>query len=271
MHTTADERWSEAERAVRLLLRDTVPQPATPADRLVRVRLRIRRRRRRRYAALFGTAASLAVVVALNAVVPGPRSPQAGTDGGVTPAGPPSSTAADTATPPPSPSPSATANEDAELTTVRLTKLFGLTLRVPRDWHALEVVDPHGNPVGYVSSQPLSAPAHAVCTGTPDEVFANCGPLPSLHEGGVLMAFWSDATGKAAGAAPLRMTSPAPAGKGCRVLRGSVGTTGWGYGHSAPTGKPFGMQVSVCMRGPSDGTLATVTRALETAFPRTTG
>lgn len=85
------------------------------------------------------------------------------------------------------------------------------------------------------------------------------------------MAFRSDAPGGASDAVPLRMGGATPAGKGCRVLLGSVGTAGWGHGRSAPSGKPFEVRISVCLRGPSDGTLAVVTKALESAFPRTTG
>ncbi|MEU6341483.1 hypothetical protein ABZ883_11115 [Streptomyces sp. NPDC046977] len=260
MRATADDkRWNEAERAVRLLLRDTVPQPATPADRLVRVRLRIRRRRRRRGAAI-GAAASLAAAAALAVVLPGPGSPQVVTDR-ATPAGPP---------PPASSAPalSPSATRDPGLTTVRLPVLSGLTLRVPRGWRALDVTDPKGNRVGYVSSQPLTAPAHAVCGGSADQVLADCAPLASLDEGGVLMLFRYDGAGGTSDTTPLRMGGAAPAGKGCRVLRGTTGTTGWGHGRSAPFDKPFEVSVSVCMRAPSDGTLAAVTKALETAFPQ---
>ncbi|MFF3562158.1 hypothetical protein ACFYXS_19170 [Streptomyces sp. NPDC002574] len=266
MRTAADERWSEAERAVRLLLRDTVPQPATPADRLVRIALRVRRRARRRRAA-FGTAAALTAVVALAVVLPGLRSPQNGTDRAATPAAAPSYAASPT----PTPSPTVSATVDAGLTALHLPGLGGLTLRVPRGWHALEVADRQGNVVGYVSSQPLTAPAHALCTGSPDELFVTCRPLTSLHVGGVLMAFRSDATGKATDAVPLAMGGATTAGKGCRTLLGSVGTIGWGHGRTAPSGKPFELQISVCLRGPADGTLAMVTKALETAFPRTGG
>ncbi|MFJ5213296.1 hypothetical protein ACIP98_01110 [Streptomyces sp. NPDC088354] len=261
MRTTADGRWSEAERAVRLLLRDAVPRPSTPADRLVRIALRVRRRGRRRRVAI-GTAVSLAAAVAVAVVVPGPRSSRAGTDRGVTPAAPSSHADTGTATP------TASATVDAGLTTLRLPGLGGLTLQVPLGWHALEVTDPQGSVVGYVSSQPLNAPAHTLCTGSPDELLTTCRPLASLHQGGVLISFRSDVTGKASDAVPLAMSGTTAAGKGCRTLLGSVGTTGWGHGRTAPSGKPFELRISVCVRGPADGTLAMVTKALETAFPR---
>ncbi|WP_431961683.1 hypothetical protein [Actinacidiphila sp. bgisy160] len=258
MRAAPDEQWHETEQALRRLLRDGVPQPATPADRMRQIRRRVQRRRRRRAAAA-GAATAVAAVVACVALVPGLRPP-----GDVQPAAaaPERQRALPTATPP--------AGTTRLLKTVRLLHGAGLILQVPRSWHSLSV-DDRATATGFVSSQPLSRPSRGFCPDLADDALPACVPLKALEEGGVLLSFRPAVTGKAGLATPLRMGEPVRAGKNCRILRGDTEIVAWGSGRAAPYGKPFEVRVNVCLREPSEATLATVTQVLGTAFPRVAG
>ncbi|MFF7214717.1 hypothetical protein ACFZAU_29950 [Streptomyces sp. NPDC008238] len=260
MRAAPDEQWHDTEEVVRRLLRDGVPRPATPGDRMRQIRRRVRQRRRRRATAA-GAVTALTAVVACFLLLPGPRPPG---DAHSPAAAPDRRSALPAATP--SPSPAATRS----LTTVRLLEETALTLTVPRGWDSLSVGD-DGWATGFVSSQPLSRPPDGSCPDGADGALLTCRPLKALEEGGVLMAFQPAATGKAGLATPLRVGEPSPAGKGCRILLGDTELTAWGHGRSTAYGKPFEVRVDVCLRAPSDATLTAVTDALTTAFPRVDG
>ncbi|MEU1623550.1 hypothetical protein ABZ479_40470 [Streptomyces sp. NPDC005722] len=258
MRAAPDEQWHDTEEVVRRLLRDGVPRPATPGDRMRQIRRRVRQRRRRRATAA-GAVTALTAVVACVLLLPGPRPPG---DAHSPAAAPDRRSVPPTATP----SPAATRS----LTTVRLLDDTALTLTVPRGWDSLSVGD-DGWATGFVSSQPLSRPPDGSCPDGADGALLTCRPLKALEEGGVLMEFQPAATGKAGLATPLRVGEPSPAGKGCRILLGDTELTAWGHGRSTAYGKPFDVRVDVCLRAPSDATLTAVTDALTTAFPRVDG
>ncbi|MFG2301906.1 hypothetical protein [Actinacidiphila glaucinigra] len=258
MRAAPDEQWHDTEQVLRRLLRDGVPRPATPTDRMTQIRRRVRRRRRRRATAA-GAVAAVAAAVACVALVPGLR-----------PAGDARSPAAAPerrhVLPAATPLPQST----QVLVTVRLLDETALTLRVPRGWHSLSVGE-GAKATAFVASQTLSRPPRGSCPALADEVLPDCEPVKELERNGVLMAFRPVVTGKAGLAAPLIMGEPVPAGKGCRTLRGDTEILAWGQGRSAAYGKPFEVRVDVCLRSPSDATLTAVTDALTTAFPRVDG
>ncbi|MFB7289082.1 hypothetical protein [Actinacidiphila glaucinigra] len=258
MRAAPDEQWHDTEQVLRRLLRDGVPRPATPTDRMTQIRRRVRRSRRRRATAA-GAVTAVAAAVACVALVPGLRPPG---DSRPPAAAPERQHILPTATPTP--------QSTQALVTVRLLDATPLTVRVPRGWHSLSVGD-GAKATAFVASQPLSRPPRGSCAALADEVVPDCEPVEELDLNGVLMAFRPVVTGKAGLAAPLAMGEPAPAGKSCRILRGDTEILAWGQGRSAAYGKPFEVRVDVCLRAPSDATLSTVTEVLGTAFPRTGG
>lgn len=256
MRAAPDEQWHDTEEALRRLLRDGMPQPATPVDRMTRIVWRVRRRRRRR-----ATALGAAAAVACAGLVPVLWSPGA--------AEPPSAARERQqvlSAAPPTPS----LGSSRDLMVVRLLNATDLTLRVPGGWHAM-TVGQGAAATAFVASQPLSRPSADSCPESADGGLPLCEPLKELAEGGVLMAFRLSTMAKADAATPLRMGPSAPAGKSCRVLRGDTEIAAWGHGRAAVSGKPFGVRVSLCLRAPSDAALATAADVLADGFPRTGG
>lgn len=249
MHGTPDEQLRETERVLRLLMKDASPRPTTPADHMDQVGRRIRQRRRKRVATA-GAAASVVAAVAYTAIAP------------VRWASDQDDTTASAA--------SASSHATRDLTTVRLPNLSGLALRVPQGWVAASSEDSEETHVSFVSSQPLHEPPHDSCSVDQDKLWGACPPITALDKGGALMAFQDTGVNALSDMMPLVLKRASP-DEHCRALMGDTQMKGVGRARASGSGEPFDVEIFVCLRAPSDQTLAAVGKALETAFPQSQG
>ncbi|MDX3073606.1 hypothetical protein [Streptomyces sp. MI02-7b] len=259
------EPGAEDEWELSVLLERTVPQPLAPTDRMAQVRRRVQRRRRRRMAAL-STAAVAAVGVGALTVTGltwGAADPHRRTV--ATPAA--AGTATSAATPPPTSTSMPSAGTDGDAyTTVHLKDLYGLTLRLPRGWKGFTTLDQDAMMIGFVSQQPMHQ--QASCGTTPDLGYSACPPVGTLGRGAALIYIHKTMYTKTDGKAGFDVVEPGAPGKGCQVLHGDAEMQAWG-GIPTTKDRPLLLNVDVCLREPSQDTVAAIRKALETArFPQ---
>ncbi|GHB13426.1 hypothetical protein GCM10010330_79180 [Streptomyces tendae] len=240
MRGTSEEPSCETARAVRRLLEETVPSPAAPADRMERIAMRVRRRRRRCTAA--GAVVSVAAVAV--AVTVGPGQLHGSTP--AEPAAPPSGTAV------------------AQL----LDPSRPVWAQVPQGWHSLTVKDADGGFVGFLASQPLHPPVPEGCYRIPAAALHGCLPLDGLEAGSAFLVFrYGAGRHDGRGAKPLGQ-SVVPPLKTCAGTQADRESIGWETVHPAGGGT-FDVQVSVCLKEPSEATAALAEKVLDDMFPHT--
>ncbi|MFF3562006.1 hypothetical protein ACFYXS_18350 [Streptomyces sp. NPDC002574] len=263
------EPGGEDEWELSVLLERTVPQPLAPTDRMAQVRRRVQRRRRRRMAAL-STAAVAAVgvgVLTVTGLTGSGAGPHRQTVATPAAAGTATSTSAATLPPTSSSMPSAgTGTGEDAYTTVRLTDLYGLTLRLPRGWKGFTTLDKDAMMIGFVSQQPMQQ--QSSCKTTLDLGYSACPPVGKLGKGAALIYVHKLMYTKEDGKTGFDVLEPSAPSKGCQVLDGDAEMQAWG-GIPTKKDRPLMLNVSVCLREPSQDTITAVRVAFETArFPQ---
>ncbi|MFI8186902.1 hypothetical protein ACIF70_41440 [Actinacidiphila glaucinigra] len=251
MRGISDEQLHETEQVLRLLMKDALPGTVPPADHLAQVGRKIQRRMRRRVA-IAGAAASLVAAVAYTTVAQ--IEPEPGQKDITAPAASPAT------------------NATRGLTTVHLPNLSGLTLQVPQGWTAAASENSREANASFVSSQLLHAPPHDSCSSDQDKVLGACPPITALNKGEVLMAFQDIGVNALSDTMPLVMDQASHPNKHCQALKGDTQMNGVGRARASGSGsgEPFDVSIFVCLREPSDQTLAAVRETLE-AFTQSQG
>ncbi|MFB7469783.1 hypothetical protein [Kitasatospora sp. NPDC056184] len=258
-HESAEDR--EVANELRVLLQLAAPQLPAPEDRMERVLARvIRTRRRRRRAALaggLGIGLTAAVLAAAPALAPGPPA---------TVLGPAASGPAATASPGASPSP---LPEDGAVDgrTVRFPLLDDLTVDVPEGWYSL-TAQPSAEqavPTAYLASQQISGAAGCpIRDGHQDPVCVSSG---MLLDDGILITLRlirdQAAVGKYRDDADP--TTNPQATKECSFRGGVEQLTR--HRTVMLGGRPEVVQLTACMRRPSDGTLEALAWTLSSLRP----
>ncbi|MEU4098945.1 hypothetical protein [Streptomyces sp. NPDC026673] len=249
---------TKAERELSAFLEHVVPQPPAPANRMANVMRRMQRRRRRRLGAMtVGTAAALsAILLSLGgSLLPGTAAPHRETD--VMPATAPVGTPSETA------SLDGVPTQDAHgYTTIHLGDLYGLTLRLPRTWAGFTTLDPDAMMVGFLSPQPMQR--HQPCGTANDSGYPACPPFPFLNKDSALIYVHKRMYTNVGGDAGFELSSPSPAASGCRVLAGTTEMRGEG-GIPTARDRPLMLAVDICLRDPSQETIAAINQAFKTA------
>ncbi|MFF7592691.1 hypothetical protein ACFZCK_34955 [Kitasatospora purpeofusca] len=287
-HEVADE--------LRVLLQLAAPHLSAPADRMERVlaRATLARRRRRRAALAAGLAVGLtaAVLAAAPALAPGPTGTVLGPAasgpalGAIPPAGAPSSAAAgspeasasaspgpgsgDPRTPSPSDSPSVgadggptqdpTGEAAGPIRPTRFTPLDGVVLDVPDAWSDLTLLATAGRPesVGYLASQPLARePGCPIRNGVQPPV---CLAAGGLLDNSVIVSFRLVRDEKLATEAAGRsvLLRDIEVDKDCAVHGGTRQLVAQQV--VIPNGQAEVVELSACLRRPSQETLSTLYR-----------
>ncbi|MFJ4672617.1 hypothetical protein [Kitasatospora purpeofusca] len=287
-HEVADE--------LRVLLQLAAPHLSAPADRMERVlaRAALARRRRRRAALAAGLAVGLtaAVLAAAPALAPGPTGtvlgpaasgpalgaiPPAGAPSGA-PAGSPEASASvspgpgpsDPRTPSPSDSPSVGADggstEDptgdafGPIRPTRFTLLDGVVLDVPDAWSDLTLLATaeRPEPVGYIASQPLARePGCPIRNGVQQPM---CLAAGGLLDNSVIVSFRLVRDEKLATEAAGRsvLLRDIEVDKDCAVHGGTRQLVAQQV--VIPNGQAEVVELSACLRRPSQQTLSTLYR-----------
>ncbi|MFJ8431599.1 hypothetical protein ACIQ9P_09875 [Kitasatospora sp. NPDC094019] len=278
-HEVADE--------LRVLLQLAAPHLPAPADRMDRVlaRAALARRRRRRTALAAGLAVGLtaAVLAAAPALAPGPASTGLGpaasgpTLGAIPPAGSPAAAVPETSAAAPSepsstaPTASPSSNASAAVgdptgdgsfpvRATRFTVLDGVIVDVPDSWFDLTLAPAAGQSdgAGYVSSQALTRePGCQIREGKQDPV---CLAAGGLLDDSVLVSVRVVRGEKAVSEAVGRSVLVRETGvdKECATQGGSRQLTAQQV--IVPNGQPEVIDLSVCLRHPTQDTLAAVDR-----------
>ncbi|MEU4096771.1 hypothetical protein [Streptomyces sp. NPDC026673] len=254
-----EDEDTEAERELGVLLERAVPQMPAPADRMSQIRRRVQRRRKRRLAAATaGTAAVVgAALLTLGGVfVPGAGDPHR--EASVPPAAAPTVPSPEASG---SGGPSPTRAADGA-TTVHLKDMYGLTLRLPRGWTGFTGLDPDAMMIGFLSPQPMHT--YKSCDAAADTGYSACPPVTELRKDSALIYVHKTMTTKTDGEAGFDGTVEMKAGKGCRILKGDVELQTFG-GIPTKKDRPLMLRVDVCLREPTENTMAVITKALATA------
>ncbi|KOV36032.1 hypothetical protein ADK60_07630 [Streptomyces sp. XY431] len=287
-HEVADE--------LRVLLQLAAPHLSAPADRMERVlaRAALARRRRRRAALAAGLAVGLtaAVLAAAPALAPGPTGtvlgpaasgpalgaiPPAGAPTGA-PAGSPEASASASPGPgssaPRSPSPADSPSVGADggatedptgdaagpLRPTRFTPLDGVILDLPNTWFDLTLLATAGRPesVGYIASQPLARePGCQIRNGAQPPV---CLAAGGLLDNSAIVSVRVVRDEKLATEAASRsvLLRDAEVDKDCATHGGTRQLVAQQV--VIPNGQPEVVELSACLRRPSQETLSTVYR-----------
>ncbi|MFD8696938.1 hypothetical protein [Kitasatospora purpeofusca] len=279
-HEVADE--------LRVLLQLAAPHLSAPANRMERVlaRAALARRRRRRAALAAGLAVGLtaAVLAAAPALAPGPTgtvlSPAASGPalGAVPPAGSPEASASvspgpgpgDPRNPSPSDSPSVgadggsteypTGDAFGPIRPTRFTLLDGVVLDLPEAWSDLTLLATAGRPepVGYIASQPMARePGCPIRNGVQQPV---CLASGGLLDNSMIVSFRLVRDEKLATEAAGRsvLLQDVVVDKDCAIHGGTRQLVAQQV--VIPNGQAEVVELSACLRRPTQQTLSTLYR-----------
>ncbi|MFD4656395.1 hypothetical protein ACFWP2_12285 [Kitasatospora sp. NPDC058444] len=249
-HGPAD---GDEEQELRFLLRRAVPDLDAPEDRIDRIRARAARTRSRRRAATVGAGLTGGLVAAALAAAPalapapdrGPATGPVGTPSAVSPLPP---------APPGDPGavlPSGTA--------IRFPALPDVVVDVPNGWHTRDGVtgDPREG-IGFLATHPLDGKSSCPEAGL-------CVPVGPLTAGGAFVALQLiddqariDQTPTPAGPGTLTEGTPKAL---CTMYGGTRELTG--HRVVVRDGRPALIELTACLREPSDRTLRQVRQVLD--------
>ncbi|MEU9047099.1 MULTISPECIES: hypothetical protein [unclassified Kitasatospora] len=247
----------EEEQELRFLLQQAAPHLAAPEDRMDRIRARAAHTRRRRRAVGLGAGLTGGLIAAALAAAPAVApAPERGVVAG--PAGTPSAVTSASSTPSGEPSGAVTPPVAPPGIAIRFPALPDTVVEVPNGWHARNGItsDPREG-IGFLATQPLDGKSSCPPNG------GLCVPLGPLAAGGAdvtLQLVDDQGRIQQTPGGPATLTEGTP--DAFCVMNGGTREL---VGHRiiVRNGVPALIELTACLREPSDPTLEQVRQVLD--------